>query len=410
MTNDYKEPRWTTFAHSVEQIQLAIDAGATHLILEDSKCALRSYSDDFSTPGFEKFQHLADMATSLSKSITLSANVDILIHDRHIPILRDLCNTLTKSPIDTIRFQDPGVNEFLKQEFPHFKTHLATETGNNNVHSVSYYAQNITQQTISNELTHHDLLDIQAHLHTDLECQVHGPLLIQYSNRRFLAGAPTKTGETKADPNTIPPIYRLAEDNEYPKRYFPFYDNPHGHLMYLYFDRCLLQYMSLLAPLNLTSWLFDGRGQSESYLTTALKLYKKNWKKWTRNPKEWTLSKTDWAQLSQASPRPLKGGFFRANQTDRTWKRTVPTSLEKAQKAGIILNLEKGESLTIECYTTLHSGQNVTLCRPDGKQLEFQLHEMKDCLNNPIKSSTGHNLIKIPWKKSITPNSLLYLK
>ena len=109
----------------------------------------------------------------------------------------------------------------------------------------------------------------------EFEIQVQGPILIQYSNRRFMAGFKSQQGQRPLDPDSESIITKVANDAEFPSRLYPFYDNPHGHFMYLFYDRCLLNQLDKLKNLPLSGWLIDGRGESDNYFKTALCLYKK---------------------------------------------------------------------------------------------------------------------------------------
>ena len=82
-----KKPLLTTFVGSEETLLAAIEAGADHLILEDSKLAVRSYTDDFLIPGFEKIKTLTCLARYRMALIDLSVNVDEMIHDKDFALL-----------------------------------------------------------------------------------------------------------------------------------------------------------------------------------------------------------------------------------------------------------------------------------------------------------------------------------
>ena len=81
---------------------------------------------------------------------------------------------------------------------------------------------------------------------TEFEIQVQGPILIQYSNRRYIAGFKSQSGLKPVNPDTDPIIKKIANDEEFPTRLYPFYDNPHGHFMYLFYDRCLINQIEKL--------------------------------------------------------------------------------------------------------------------------------------------------------------------
>jgi hypothetical protein len=76
-----------------------------------------------------------------------------------------------------------------------------------------------------------------------------------------MAGFHTQRGESEALPEQLETItHKIAIDPTRKAQKFPFYDNPHGHLMYFWADRCLLKYIIDLVALGLDSWLVDARG------------------------------------------------------------------------------------------------------------------------------------------------------
>ena len=94
---------------------------------------------------------------------------------------------------------------------------------------------------------------------------VQGPILIQYSRRRFLSDL------YESDPTT--PIRLDAEDADLPQRQFTFLNTPFGHFMFAQFHRSLAVYNDKLTSLINTSWLIDARGESTNYFQTALDVY-----------------------------------------------------------------------------------------------------------------------------------------
>ena len=111
-------PEITTFVGNEIQLINAIQCGADHLILEDSKVSIRSYTHDFNIFHFEKLALLALKARQLNPDLILSVNCDLLMHHRHENTLHELILILKKSKLDRIRIQDPGLIEFFKLYYP----------------------------------------------------------------------------------------------------------------------------------------------------------------------------------------------------------------------------------------------------------------------------------------------------
>ncbi len=401
-----KKPELVTFASSEEEVLRSIDAGSDHLVLEDSKLSLRSFSDDFKMAGFDKIKQLALAAKEKKPDIVLSFNCDILAHEHHFPLIKQALETLRTLPLSSIRVQDMGLLPYLKVHYPQFRRHFAAEIGNHNRESVSFFNTLAERQILSNELPYVELSDIIQNTRSEYEIQVHGPILIQYSYRRFLAGLEAPAQGVPSE--SYAPIIRIAQDQEYPGRHFQFYDNPHGHLMYLYFDRCLISYLPQLFSLNLHAWLIDSRGESEAYRDTAIRCYKQERDAYLENPSRWALSPKTMDMLTSVSRRPLKGGFFRANQTDQTWRVPLPSELQNLQKVGTVVDSIKGRLLTLECEETIQREDVLTFWTPDHRQIHFPVHTMWDLRHQLLASSEGHLLIQLPWIKGVIPKSQVF--
>ena len=388
----------TTFAASTDTIDVAISSGADHLILEHPLVCIRSYSDHFDDTSFSHLEALVHHMSNHHPAIRLSANCDLLFHQRHLTILTLFLKTCQKLSLSTIRIQDPGLIGLIQEVYPQANITLAMEIGNHNHESIRYFSLCCTRQVLSNELPKEDMAAFKENIKTEFECQVHGPILIQYSNRRYLTGA-KKTPHT----NDSTPIKTRTQDQQYPGRLFTFYDNPHGHMMYAYFDRCLYRHIEDLKNLNLTAWLIDGRGQTNDYLTTALKTYKSALLSDDPNP----FNTHTWNHLVAVSPRALKAGFFRANKTDQVRESGYVAPDTTTQYIGEILDVIKDRVITIETECPLHVGDNLLICTHK-KQIPITVSRLSDIWGNDIKSSIPYQLVIMAWIKGVSAKAKVY--
>jgi len=384
--------KYSTFVQHQDQIKPLIHAGIDHLILEDSKIAIRSFSDDFTTPGFDKFLQLEKTARHLNPHIEISINCDLMAHDRHFPLLDQLVKTLSSTPIRNIRLQDPGLLYYFKSHLPDIKCHLNLETGNHNTKGLLSYAQHYHSQTLSNDVPYSELQHIRNTCSFPLEIQIFGPLLIQYSNRRFLDGTDTIT--TNASHNRY---IKLAQDQDFPGRHFKFYDNPHGHFMFAYFDRCLLKALKDLHSLNIDYWLIDGRGESLDYTLNALHAFQ------SKTP---PIFKT----FQTLFPRPLKLGFFRANHTDQVQLSNPHMRKDHLEWTGTVVDLIKSKAITIECHHPIKKGDELIVVSPRHNDHHLTITRLQTLNQTPLDQSNDHPYIQIPWYKGARNGARLFKK
>ncbi len=384
----------TTYVGSFERLKLALNYGAEHLIFEDPKLSARSYAEATLQIGFQHLEDWAQYARIQNPDIEISFNLDIMIHDRHFPLILLLIKTLEKANIQHIRVQDTGLTLFFKTHFSKAHLTLAMETGNQNLESIYRYTTLFDSQVLNNEMPFSELKKTVLNCpHYPFELQVQGPLLIQYSNRRYMAGFE----ETEA------PLYRIAQDEQYPNRFFPFYDNVHGHFMYLYFDRCLLTYIPDLLSLDLSGWIIDARGESDSYLIQTLTLYKKY------RTLTVAISDPDLESLASLAQRPQKGGFFRANRTDQD-RESVVKEVEGYHYTGIVIDTVSKKQFTFETLWPLSLGNEIKILTPEGHEANFTLAQMSSAFNIPLIQAQVGDIISLPWQKRVVTQSKVFLK
>lgn len=398
--NNNKIPEIITYVSSVDHINEALDSGATHLILEDSKCSIRSWSDQFNDSGFSHLHTLYKAIKAQSKQCKISLQCDVMMHQKDICLIEQLIHETAELQIEYVRVQDPGVMMLYKEKRPEQKCCFIQDMGNANSESMLTYSQYMDRQQLSLDITKEDIQKVRQEKSIHYECMVQGPILIQHSQRRYLAGLAEKN---QSDAATI--IHRIAEDEDYPGRRFTFYDNPHGHFMYAYFDRCLIRNISDLLDLNCEGWIIDARGQSMNYLNTAIHAYAKA-------AKNETTSSADATRMIQIlreeCGRAQKPGFFKANLTDKQRYNThLPNEIEY-EKIGRVLDIKKGSRITIEVNRRIEIGDQLSAFHPKCDGLQLPVTQMWAADGNPLTTSSTPALIQIPWKKGIQQHAIIY--
>lgn len=400
-----KLPLLTTFVADAKTLETALQHGADRLILEDSKLSVRSYSDDFAVPHFDKLIRLSEQAVQLKPDVELCAHCDIMMHNKHFAVLERLLETLEQTPIRVVRVQDPGLLGWFREHAPQYTVHLATETGNNNQYSIVFYVkQGAVQQTLTNEMTHPVMADVMSQLVGQWETLVQGPLLIQYTYRRLMAGRLAQPGQTSED--MAPIVHKEAYDHHQSKYPFVFYDNPHGHLMYFWADRCLIKYLPTLLSLGLDSWLIDARGESLDYLAAALDIYGQERNRYGEDPQFYQgASKEQWQLMNQVARRPLKAGFFLANRTDYVKRRGV--ALRSQKVLGRVVDVIKGHSIVVELRAEIRLGQHVLYRTPENREASVTINRLRLLNQQEVNVASAGELVCLEWTSKVVAQSLL---
>lgn len=404
-TTVIKQPEFITYCATKQRVELAISAGATHLILEHSTYSIRSWTSDFNTDPLKHLNELMTYAKTLNKDIKLSIQCDIILHQQDIAGLKPFAVGINQLKPDYIRIQDPGLISFFKLNCPTIKLTYIQEMGNANTQSIQAYAGHTARQQFSLDVTAKAMKQIQNRVNTEFECYVQGPLLIQHSKRRYLAEMDSNKSYDHASI-----IHRIAQDEDYPGRRFEFYDNPHGHFMFAYFDRCLLRQIPELVDLHCNGWVFDARGQSDEYLATALTLYKNEYHLYLNQKESYALESSKLDQLQLVCKRAQKPGFFKANQTDRQRYNTHLPEDSEYLKIGRVLNIVKGKRLTIELQHDINTTMTLFAFHPKCLGLPIPCNQIWNLNNEVIEQTTGNKLVQLNWVKGIQQHAQVYIK
>lgn len=390
--------RLITYVSTIDSAKLAINHGATDLIIDDPRLSIRS----FQSQGINLVELIQDIQSAFP-TIQLSVNCDMMVHDCHVSLLEQFVNELKLTSVRSIRIQDVGLISFFKDRLPNCLLTLNMEIGNHNHRSIDHHNSLVNGQVLSNELTYSELRSIVSHIPNEYELQVHGPILLQYSYRRYLASILFKKNPSNESVDSYPMIAdKVIEDADYKGRFFPVLDNHHGHFMYFFMDRCLIKHAEKLLDLDLGGWIIDGRGHTQSYLKWSLQAYKQLLDGYDNSDRLFD-------KLAQISPRPLKPGFFVANKTDQRRQSIIDLVPDNFRFVGRVLDVIPTSFITIEVISSFSRdfSNEPGFITPDRKiRFYSACPSLSDLNGRPITSLTSGMIVQLPWLKGVVSNSL----
>ena len=327
----------------------------------------------------------------------LALNLDGIYSDHELAIIRSsIINRKLNQIFTACRIQDPGLILWLQEFWPDAIIHLNPETGIQNIPAIqALLSQGIDRLVLNHETPHGVIQSIRNQFpNLELEIMVQGPLLIQYSKRKFLSDYYETSEEA--------PIRLTAQDKDFKHRIFTFLNTAFGHFMFAQFHRSLAAHGQKLIQLN-CHWLIDGRGESTQYKTTSLDLYV-DLENHTSNHIDDALN-----ILSRESGKPQKPGFFLSNNTDYDWRNEIKTN---RCPVGRVISKKSGDFAMIEFFEPLTVSSKIDCMNPDHTNTEIDLSTLRDInhgqLNHTIHPFTPYLLP--PDKKRVQFKGLLYLK
>ena len=228
----------------------------------------------------------------------------------------------------------------------------------------------------------------------EFEIFAQGPILIQYSRRRFLSNLYNN--------NTSKPLQFDSEDPELEGRFFTFLDTQFGHFMFAHFHRSIAEYHHKLDDFPTVGLLIDARGQTNDYLITSIDTYS-SIKTLSQEQIEASIS-----TLQTLSKKPQKPSFFLSNNTDYDWRDEQRSNLPAI---GRILNAKKNESILLEFFENIPLSSSITCINPDQTVSPIDISELLDLDQTKVTSVKPFKIYQLKqWQKGIQIKGALYLK
>lgn len=292
-------------AKDLNSLKLAFESGADAVYIGGDSFGIDAIAKNFSR---EELQQGVEFAHHNNKKVYVAVNV--MPHNEDFDSLRDYLVELEKLNIDGIIVTDPGVLTIAKNTIPNVKIHMGQQANVTNFNSANFwYDQGVRRIIITSELSFDEISTIRAKTPLDMEIEtfVHGPICISYSGRRLLSSylGSKDNVEYKEGNNK----YNLLEEKRQGE-YYPVFEDEKGTFLFNSKDLCMLNFVPDFVKAGVTSLKIDSRLQSDEYLETVIKVYRKALDEFYKNPNEWEFNPIWLEQIKEKSHRPLTHGFY----------------------------------------------------------------------------------------------------
>lgn len=292
-------------AKDLNSLKLAFESGADAVYIGGDSFGIDAIAKNFSR---EELQQGVEFAHHNNKKVYVAVNV--MPHNEDFDSLKDYLVELEKLNIDGIIVTDPGVLTIAKNTIPNVKIHMGQQANVTNFNSANFwYDQGVRRIIITSELSFDEISTIRAKTPLDMEIEtfVHGPICISYSGRRLLSSylGSKDNVEYKEGNNK----YNLLEEKRQGE-YYPVFEDEKGTFLFNSKDLCMLNFVPDFVKAGVTSLNIDSRLQSDEYLETVIKVYRKALDEFYKNPNEWEFNPIWLEQIKEKSHRPLTHGFY----------------------------------------------------------------------------------------------------
>jgi putative protease len=277
VTNGARVPEILAPAGSPEAFIAAVNAGADAVYLGGRNFGARMYAANFSPD---------EMAWAVSYAHLRGARVyvalNILVHDRELPLIAEYLRSLYVMGADAILVQDPGVADMARDLVPGLSMHASTQCSITDADELRWARKaGFERAVLARELSLGEIdrmLEIPQEERPEIEIFAHGALCYAYSGRCLLSsviGGRSGNRGRCAQPCRKP--YSLVTGRAGSPGWIgtPEPVNTEGAYLLSTKDLCTLASLPELLQRPLAALKIEGRMRSAEYVAIAVSRYRK---------------------------------------------------------------------------------------------------------------------------------------
>lgn len=304
-------PELLISAGSIEQIERYLQAGASAVLIGESRFGMRQ-------PGEIAAGSLKE---AVKKAHQLGAkayvNMNKLFRNDELSDLPEYLRAVTDAGADAIVFGDPAVLLNVRQYAPELTLFWNAEMTGTNSSAASYWGRRgAARAVVARELNEEEIIDLKQKASMEIQIQVHGMTNIYHSHRNLLQSYLEHLGREAT-------LIRKGADQglflveaERPDEKFPVYEDENGTHVMSPDDICLLEALPELIGAGVDCLYVEPLLKSEEYNMAVLNSYRQALTTWQNNPAAYTFD-DQWLtaiQKQQDPARELGFGFLYKEQ------------------------------------------------------------------------------------------------
>ncbi|MFC5405202.1 peptidase U32 family protein [Cohnella soli] len=304
-------PELLASAGSAEQARRYIEAGASAILIGESRFAMRQ-------PGDVTESELArTIETAHSLGAKAYINMNKLFRNDELGHIPDYLRKVEAAGADAIVFGDPAVLLNVRQHTPRLRWHWNAEMTGTNSASASYWARRgAARAVLARELNEDEIADLKVKAGIEAQVQVHGMTNIYHSHRNLIQSYLEHIGREATLIRKGPDKGLFLVEAERPDEKFPVYEDESGTHVMSPDDICLLEALPDLIAFGVDSMYVETLLKSEAYNETVLASYRQALNAYANAPDSYRMDPR-WLsaiQKMQSPDRELGFGFLYKEQ------------------------------------------------------------------------------------------------
>lgn len=307
-----KKPELLVSAGSLEEVERFITAGATAVIVGESRFGMRM-------PGEMKPEQIVQaLAFAHAHDAKVYVAVNHIFHNEALNDLSSYLQEMERIGVDAIVYGDPAVLMLVKQAAPNTKLHWNAEMTSTNYATAQYWHKRGASRIVTaRELNMDELVEMKGHLpDMEVEVQVHGMTNIYHSKRHLLQHYMTHLGQEqeKSDLGQARKLFLIEEERQDER--FPIYEDESGTHIMSSEDICIIEDLHTLMAAGIDSFKVEGFYKPLAYNEVVVRCYREAIDAYAADPEGYQFNE-EWLERIrkvQDPERELTFGFFYKEQ------------------------------------------------------------------------------------------------
>lgn len=362
-------------AGDIEKLKWAYRYGADAVYLGGEEYSLRANAKNFS---YDEIKEACNYAHSLNKKVYVTINM--IFHNEDIINLVSYLKKLEEYKVDAIIIADLFIIDVLKENNINLKVHISTQQSTLNKEAIKFFESEplIERVVLGREASYEDIKAIRDVSDIELEVFIHGAMCTSYSGRCVMSNYMTNRDANRGGCSQICrwDFDLICDDSK---------KDIEPRFTMCSKDLSMIDYISDLIDLGVSSFKIEGRMRSIYYVSTILNIYRKVIDNYYNGIR--TIDDKDKKLLNRCANRETIPQFF--NKKPGVDEQYYNGRKEESNQdfLGVVLSYENGIA-TIMQRNYFKIGDEVEIFGPN-KCLDFTIEKIKDddglreCANHP---------------------------
>ncbi|MCB7318635.1 peptidase U32 family protein [Lacrimispora sp. 210928-DFI.3.58] len=373
-------------AGSLDVLKTAVVYGADAVYIGGEAFGLRAKAHNFSNEEMRE-----GIAFAHERGVKVYVTANILAHNGDLPGVEAYFEELKEIGPDALIISDPGVFAIAKRVLPQMELHISTQANNTNYGTYLFWHEMGAKRVVSaRELSLAEIREIRSRIPEDMEIEsfIHGAMCISYSGRcllsNFLVGRDANQG---ACTHPCRWKYSIVEETR-PGEYMPVYENERGTYIFNSKDLCMIEHIPEMIDAGIDSFKIEGRMKTALYVATVARTYRKAIDDYMESPERYREN-MEWykEEIGKCTYREFTTGFYFGKPGADAQIYSSNTYVKNYTYLGTAEETDGQGRCRIQQKNKFSVGETIEIMKPDGRNLEAAVKEIRDEEGNAQESA-----------------------